>query len=136
MIGSLYWIGLVCSLLFLWQTQTALSEFGYVNWVLIGIFKIPSFFLILFHYFKRISNCSLRPSCLKIIPLESYPARKLSRPKPWVMSPDFFITTTYKTKSASLCCQKRTTVLELLLKHIWILTNWSFSVRSKSSWRC
>ena len=39
-----------------------------------------------------------------------------------------------ETNNASLCCQKRTTLLESLLKHISILTIQSISVQSKSSW--
>ena len=38
-----------------------------------------------------------------------------------------------ETNNASLCCQKRTTFLELSLKHISILTIQSISVQSKSS---
>ena len=38
-----------------------------------------------------------------------------------------------ETNNASLCCQKRTTLLESLLKHISILTIQSISVQSKSS---
>ena len=39
-----------------------------------------------------------------------------------------------ETNNAALCCQKRTTLLESLLKHISILTIQSISVQSKSSW--
>ena len=39
-----------------------------------------------------------------------------------------------ETNNTSLCCQKRTTLLESLLKHISILTKQSISVQSKSLW--
>ena len=39
-----------------------------------------------------------------------------------------------ETNNASLCCQKQTTLLESLLKHISIPSIQSISVQSKSSW--